>query len=80
MSAFELLYRSLGSFGGWLARLIFKLVLQVPIDPGFPSTLILRRGFTPLKFPRKAWQQERQRETKIPLKLTLWEPQGKGKG
>ena len=62
MSAFELLYSSLGSFGGWLARLIFKLVLQMPIAPRFPPTPILRRGLVPLKFPRKTWQRETERE------------------
>lgn len=45
-----------------MARLIFKLVLQVPMALGFPPPPILRRGLVHLKFPRKAWQRENEIE------------------
>lgn len=61
-----------GSFGGWLARLIFNLVLQVLVGSWFPSTFNPADRAVPLKFLGKARQrQEGRREGGDPPTHTI---------
>lgn len=46
--------------------------------PGFPPSPILRRGFVPFKFPRKAWQRETEREETLSETHTV-EPRERAK-